>query len=702
MGHVTKHEYYGATAMGGGAYPGKLKMTTAPGGLKTLVEYDVFGRTAKTTSAYGTEAAVSAYQRFNWCSSGARSCRDGATYYTTQFSDGGSPVYTELDMLGRTLRKGSKNIEGRTVVVDYDFDHMGNNVAVTDPYFAGETPLSTQVRYDTLGRVTQSTDASGRVDLIKYEGLTQTAIMDDGGKAQTKTEVRNSLDNLMSVTDNAGQTVTYEYDSMGRQTKVIDPHNNQISITYNVLGQKTRMVDPDKGTWTYTYNGLGQLITQRDAKGQTTCMAYDKLGRQIKRVDLYRGGVASSMGQNSQAHQGCAGSGGATTTWSYHTTGPAVGQLAAVNYGGYSESYSYDSYGRAVASNTTIEGQTFNVQTQYDHLSRPYKVTYPESGGGHARLVVQTKYNALGFATGTYSGDGTQLYSRPEAVDVLGNVTQSRQGNGVVTNRSYDLSTGYLQTIKARASIAIVPENIQDLSVNFDALGNLTSRHDTATNFDETFVYDNMNRLTTVNSNFGNGFVTSRVTYDALGNITHKGGVGSYSYGSSSAGCQAGPHAVSRIAPASSRDKKNATYCYDANGNNITGDGRTLAYNSFDKPSRISKGANSTSMRYGADRQLVYRDDVTHVNGSRTHSTSRLLGGLFERVDHVEGRDAGKVELRFYIGGAIVTQSYDVSGNASRNAPNSRTRYTHTDHLGSIVAITDELGLVSERLSFDA
>ena len=97
LGETTHHAYYGATEMGGGAYPGKLKLTTAPNGLRTKYEYDAFGRASKTISAYGTTAAVASYQRFNWCD--ASTCRDGATYATTAFTDGGTPVIRELDRL---------------------------------------------------------------------------------------------------------------------------------------------------------------------------------------------------------------------------------------------------------------------------------------------------------------------------------------------------------------------------------------------------------------------------------------------------------------------------------------------------------------------------------------------------------------------------------------------------------------------------
>jgi len=53
------------------------------------------------------------------------------------------------------------------------------------------------------------------------------------------------------------------------------------------------------------------------------------------------------------------------------------------------------------------------------------------------------------------------------------------------------------------------------------------------------------------------------------------------SYGN---GITAGPHAASTIA--------GKLYCYDANGSQISGDGRTITYTPFNKPSRRVKAGN--------------------------------------------------------------------------------------------------------------
>jgi hypothetical protein len=85
---------------------------------------------------------------------------------------------------------------------------------------------------------------------------------------------------------------------------------------------------------------------------------------------------------------------------------------------------------------------------------------------------------------------------------------------------------------------------------------------------------------------------TVTVSYDVLGNIASKSDVGTYSYGGGS--CGGGKHAVTSVSGA-----KMATYCYDANGNMVLGDGRSISYSAFDMPTSITKGIATTSF-FGA------------------------------------------------------------------------------------------------------
>ncbi|MEX2961981.1 RHS repeat domain-containing protein [Microbulbifer sp. TYP-18] len=229
--------------------------------------------------------------------------------------------------------------------------------------------------------------------------------------------------------------------------------------------------------------------------------------------------------------------------------------------------------------------------------------------------------------------------------------------------------------------------SVQYLEFDFDAVGNLTQRNDYLQNFSENFTYDNLNRLRSSNSDFGNGDIRlTQVTYDALGNILSKTGVGNYSYGGTTCGRRAGPHAVTTISA-----PKASSYCYDANGNMTSGDGRTIQYSYFDKPTLISKGNKSTAIKYGPGRSRYQRIDQ---EGSNT-TTTTYIGGLYEKVE----KPGGAVEERHFIGGSVIVT---VSDRSTSSPGTTDTGYLHKDHLGSITAITDAQMNLLEEFSFDA
>jgi RHS repeat-associated protein len=557
-----------------------------------------------------------------------------------------------------------------------------------------QSPLANTVLYDALGRATQTTQADGRIDTVSYDGLTMLARVDTQGKNQSKTELRDALGRLVQVTDTAGAVIGYGYDALGQLTQTTPPAVAGLTVApttvgYDALGRKVTMTDPDKGTWTYTWNGLGELVTQTDAKGQRTCMAYDLLGRLVTRVDGYMGTISGGPGQASQSTNGCAnpGAGSESSTWTFDTASvKGIGQLAAVSGpGGYAESYTYNNRGLLSKHERTVGGVTYAIDHAYDTLSRLEVMTYP---GPNNRLKVKHVYNAWGYPTELRDNTSNALYRRIGELDQHGNVVSELYGNGLATIRYHNRRNGVLETIQT-FDLLNTP-SAQNLAFAFDALGNLTSRSDYLKGFHESFGYDARNRLTATSADWGNGEVqTTALAYDVLGNITSKTGVGNYQYGSQCAGTQ-GPHAVCRITPGSV-GTKDTTYAYDANGNLESGDGRTLTWSRFDKPTSIVTAGASTTLGYGPARELLTRSDTS---GGATTSTT-YIGGLYERVV----LPGGTVEERHYVAGSVLVT---VTGRTGGAPGTWRTRYLHTDHLGSVSSITDETGAEVAAFSFDA
>ncbi|MBL4868076.1 MAG: RHS repeat-associated core domain-containing protein [Pseudomonadales bacterium] len=193
------------------------------------------------------------------------------------------------------------------------------------------------------------------------------------------------------------------------------------------------------------------------------------------------------------------------------------------------------------------------------------------------------------------------------------------------------------------------------------------------------------------------------MTYDDLGNIETKTGLGTYGYSTTNGlngTCAAktgavipGPHAVR------STSGTGASYCYNANGDMIFGKNRTVTYTAFGKPATISaSNGHSAAFYYSPGRDLVYRkdsklivpiiyDESMILVPKVTHTY--ILGG-YEKVI-----DGGTVKERHLIGGVV---SVTVE-NGDENNP--RDEYLFKDHQGSTTTITDTSGNVLQRMAYD-
>lgn len=261
------------------------------------------------------------------------------------------------------------------------------------------------------------------------------------------------------------------------------------------------------------------------------------------------------------------------------------------------------------------------------------------------------------------------------AMDARGNVTQHDQ-HGIEVIKAYDDARGWQDSVQA--TVLAGATVLQDLSFSFDAVGNLTSRTDASRkagggykNATENFGYDDLNRLLTVTGAGPN----LTMTYDATGNITNKTGVGSYSYNSTQ------PHAVDSAGGTS--------YSYNGNGSMTGGDGRTIQYSVFNKPTYMGKSGKTVDIAYGPSRDRFRR--VDNANQSSEVETHYL--GYVERIY----KPGGVVETKRYIDGEVIVSITEGSG-----APVTTISVLLKDHLGSTHLLVSDAGLIQQAMSFDA
>jgi RHS repeat-associated protein len=135
-----------------------------------------------------------------------------------------------------------------------------------------------------------------------------------------------------------------------------------------------------------------------------------------------------------------------------------------------------------------------------------------------------------------------------------------------------------------------------------------------------------------------------------------------------------------------------ATFTYDANGNQTDGLGRHIDYASYNKPARITQGALSLTFADDVDHQ---RFQLSTYNGSTLASTTTYFDAFGV---HAELFTAATTQWTDYlmVAGSMV-------GMRVLHADQSvQVRYFHQDHLGSIAAVSDESGASAvERNAYD-
>jgi RHS repeat-associated protein len=653
---------------------GFMLTQTDPNTLITTRSPDDFGREKRLTRPDGT----STFKTYFNCTMGNSYCGDGLLRYVVRTEERNTAdsqiTYSDefVDMVGRVKYVQSKGFAGETVIAATLYDNRGNVALKTNSYFAGSGAVSgISMSYDYLNRLTKTqkpTSDSNPALLTEhsnYNGLTTTTV-DANGKAQVK--IANMLGAVARATDAAGKNTNYTYNGFGELLSATDPAGNASTIHYNIRGFKDYSNDPDLGHWVFTYDALGQMLTQVDAKNQITTFTYDQLGRSATRID-HGGGVAN------------------TTTWTWDTAVKGVGQLAMVTSpGSYSETYLYDTVGRRSKQTTVANAGTYVMDYGYDaSTGKPKSVAYPASTG--TRLSVEYSYLNGHLKDVRDASAGLALIWEAKAQDAQGHVTWEKFGNNQESTLGFDRTNGRLSTIQTGVGAAT-----QNLTYNWDGVGNLVSRRDNAQGITESFTYDDVYRLTTVQRN---GVTTQTMAYSDIGNITSKSDVGSYLYSGAQAGCSyysySQPHAVRKVGT--------NVYCYDANGNMVSRSGAAVTWSTFNYPAAINQaGGNTSTFYYGANRNR-YRQ--VSIDAGVTENRVTVAGGAFEKL--IRGTT---VEYRHFIQAgakvvAIVKRGATTALPTTIVPANSSVYYLHSDHLGSTDVITNSGGVVA-RLSFDA
>jgi RHS repeat-associated protein len=535
-------------------------------------------------------------------------------------------VLEKYDGFGRLVKKESNSADGKSIIEESQYDVAGRLKKQSSPYFSNDPPQWTAYQYDMMGRPITVTYPGGGSASWRY-GFFETTMTDEhGGMHEQIFDTQGRMVGTSDAIAGKWYGLSHEYDLRGHIIQATDYDGNVWTHQFDSLGREIHLEDPDMGVWDFVYDAKGQLISKTDAKAQVTCYEYDDLGRMLSQTALC--GTAAPQ----------------VTSWRFDEFADGyatLGRLTTATNAAEKIHYIYNKSGNVIGTYYTIDGKEFFVGTRYD-------------GSGHLRSITYPDREVLGTSDTPIQYDSTeQLFSLPGIAHSLrynaaGQLVSRTNDNGTVVSQSFSVERGFLLN-----KHAVGHDVVQDLSFKYLSGGFLQSVTSNVADQSWQFQYDTIGQLTQASSSLR----TEAYVYTSSGNMTqYNATTMQYPFSGASR-----PHAAQTVS--------GDAYQYDANGNLVSGGGRSIEWNAENQAVRI----NNSYFAYGPDGRRVKKIE----NGKTTY----YIGDSIEETD-------GVLTKYFNVGGELIAKKV------------GQTKYwLYTDHLGSVQAIEGVNGNV-QRQSF--
>jgi YD repeat-containing protein len=409
LGHIAQTAYDPGT--------GNL-LWTQKNGITTSYAYDAHGRITDEIQPY--DAPTLPTKHYDYALNGSVPSRVTISLRTTANNTMQSSYFYD----------GFANLIQLTVARDADqavknlyYDAAGRLVAEDNPYLAPQAigltaPLGgpqTNYTYDPLDRVivvrnpdgTNKTTTFDRANITDSDenGHKHTYTTDALGRITTVYE-ENTDPLLGNITDT--YATRYSYDANDNLVTITDNAGNVFGFAYDSLSHKRGMNDPDMGTWHYEYDNRGNLVGQTDARGEHITLTYDALNRILVKT-------ASNTSE----------------TFAYDTQ--YQGTLANITMGDITIAYTYDERLRPTVITQTIDGTPFTTSYVYDSQNR---------------IISEQGLSALDYL---YDRQGKVRsipgYINYASFDAYGSLSSRTYANGLVASYTYDEKTHRLSSI---------------------------------------------------------------------------------------------------------------------------------------------------------------------------------------------------------------------------------------------------------------
>ena len=509
--------------------------------------------------------------------------------------------------------------------------------------------ISTQT-YDANGNVLTQTDGEGRTITYRYDGLNRlVSSMNPSGNSDSYVYDKNS--NRLSYTNRNGDTESYEYDALNRLKVVTDALFQKTRFEYDSEGNLVTAIDAKNNRTGYTYDALGQNTHITFANNTTQEYTYDLVGNviQLKKRDgakiKFTYDVLDQLVEKLYPD-------GTTDRYGYDPLGQMV---SAVNRGS-TVTLAYDKIGRILSE--TLNGQS--ITYAYDVPNHTRSLVYPN--GKKVIQALDTRNQIVEIRE-----NGTVVVN--QTYNKAGQMTSRKYNNGITTAYEYN-ANGWLSKI--------ADGKILDLLMSYDKVGNMLSRLDQLhPERSEVYGYDKIQQLTSFKRGKEQGGAVTLPTrmqtfrYDALGNrisVEEDGKTTNY--------------AVNNVNEYTEiRGELTFTPQYDANGNMVKDEAHTYRYDYNNKLVQVDE--NTATYTYDA---LGRRISKKTAEGT--------VNFFYAGDDVIEEQDGSKALLATYLIGNGIDDMIKMNRKGN-------DYFYHTNHLGSVMAVSDRSGTVQERYEYD-
>jgi len=716
-----------------------------PNGKTNSFTYDSLGNLATDSSNSGESKTLSITNQtsseFDVSITDAMSLT--ATY--TNGSSPGTPSYYNIGSQG--FNSSYSSINGQTGVNETaNYGNSSRNVNYTaDPRFSAFASYQSNGSYtvdSSSVNFTKTKTVSGGTTPYNFTSLTtQTTI-----NSNTATSVYTPSNNTFSYTTPASRTFSRVINSQGQTTSLSLPGQASVSYSYDANGRLHQITQSSRTT-TLSYLTSGFLGSIQNAASQTTSFTYDNAGR-VSQETLpdtraisfgydADGNVTSVTPPSTSAHTFSTNlfdliaqyipptlTGGSTnTTYTYDNDGhltqitrPDTSTLTMSwgnNINSITDSttsnvwylnYSYDAFSYAMSPDgnyTYCGGIRFPTSCSFiggGTYAAQQAMTYDGNLNLSSFALTDTNNNVAPTLNFTYDADNIITGAGSETITpdaTTGKITATALGS---VNEAYT----YDSTYGEEASFAATYGTRSRSRINAKSKKQLT-RTPTSL-YSESFIRDNLGRITTKTETEGattNTFVYSYDTSGRLSTVTkNSSAYSSYTYDSNSnrtSGTQGGTSftatydAQDRIATFNTK-----TYTFDANG----------VLQSVSDSS--TSPASVTSYTYDALGNLK---SVTLPSGD---VISYTISGLNQRFQKSKN-SVVKAEFVYMPDNRRIAAVLDSSGNlksqfvygVKSNVPDymingGNTYKIVSDHLGSVRMVVDtSTGTIAEQIDYD-